>query len=51
MGLITVLLPETGLQLGAGKEKLLATREVGLCLGSIVLLGTRAFRALAHLGL
>jgi hypothetical protein len=51
MGLITVLLPETGLHLGAGKQKLLATGEVGLRLGSIVLLGTGALRALVHLGL
>ena len=39
MGLITVLLPETGLQLGAG---LPATRELGFSLGSIRLLGMRA---------
>jgi hypothetical protein len=35
LGLIAVLLPETGLQLGAGEEKLLATWEVGLGLAIV----------------
>jgi hypothetical protein len=48
LGLVTVLLPETGLQLGAGEEKLLATWEVGLGLAIVGWVGTRSFRSMAH---